>query len=204
RGPVATMLVQKGSLKVGDTLVAGSVSGRVRAMFDDKGERVKRAEPSMPVEVLGLSELPQAGDIFQVVENEKLARQVAALRQAERRQEELKAPGKTSLDDLFKQMEAGEVKELNLVVKGDVQGSVEALRTALEQLSTSEVKLSIIHTGVGAITETDVMLAAASKAIIIGFNVRPDTNTRKAAEEAGVEIRLYRVIYEVIDEVKAA
>ncbi|WP_406678421.1 translation initiation factor IF-2 [Moorella sp. ACPs] len=204
RGPVATMLVQKGTLKVGDNLVAGAVYGRVRALFDDKGERVKSAEPSMPVEVLGLSELPQAGDIFQVVEDEKLARQIAALRQEERRQEEFKAASKTSLDDLFKQMEAGEVKELNLVVKGDVQGSVEALRTALEQLSTSEVKVSIIHGGVGAITETDVMLAAASKAIIIGFNVRPDANARRAAEEAGVEIRLYRVIYEVIDEVKAA
>ncbi|MGI6284908.1 translation initiation factor IF-2 [Neomoorella humiferrea] len=204
RGPVATVLVQKGTLKVGDNLVAGAVYGRVRALFDDKGERVKSAEPSMPVEVLGLSDLPQAGDIFQVVEDEKLARQIAALRQEEHRQEEFKAAAKTSLDDLFKQMEAGEVKELNLVVKGDVQGSVEALRAALEQLSTSEVKVSIIHGGVGAITESDVMLAAASKAIIIGFNVRPDANARRAAEEAGVEIRLYRVIYEVIDEVKAA
>lgn len=201
---MATVLVQKGTLKVGDNLVAGAVYGRVRALFDDKGERVKSAEPSMPVEVLGLSDLPQAGDIFQVVEDEKLARQIAALRQEEHRQEEFKAAAKTSLDDLFKQMEAGEVKELNLVVKGDVQGSVEALRAALEQLSTSEVKVSIIHGGVGAITESDVMLAAASKAIIIGFNVRPDANARRAAEEAGVEIRLYRVIYEVIDEVKAA
>jgi len=204
RGPVATMLIQKGTLKIGDTLVAGSVAGRVRAMFDDQGVRVKSAEPAMPVEVLGLSELPQAGDIFQVVEDEKLARQIATLRQEEHRREELKAAGKTSLDDLFKQMEAGAVKELNLVVKGDVQGSVEALRASLEQLSTSEVKVNLLHGGVGAITETDVMLAAASRAIIIGFNVRPDANTRKAAEEAGVEIRLYRVIYEVIDEVKAA
>ncbi|WP_277999021.1 translation initiation factor IF-2 [Moorella sulfitireducens (nom. illeg.)] len=204
RGPVATMLVQKGTLKVGDNLVAGSVYGRVRALFDDKGERVKSAEPSMPVEVLGLAELPQAGDIFQVVEDEKLARQVASLRHEEKRQEEFKAANKTSLDDLFKQMEAGEVKELNLVIKGDVQGSVEALRAALEQLSTAEVKVSIIHGGVGAITESDVMLAAASRAIIIGFNVRPDANARKAAEEAGIEIRLYRVIYEAIDEVKAA
>jgi len=204
RGPVATMLVQKGTLKVGDNVIAGSVYGRVRALFNDKNERVNSAEPSMPVEVLGLSELPQAGDIFQVVEEEKLARQVSSLRQEKRRQEELKAASKTSLDDLFKQMEAGEVKELNLVVKGDVQGSVEALRSALEQLSTSEVKVNLLHGGVGAISETDVMLAAASRAIIIGFNVRPDANTRKAAEEAGVEIRLYRVIYEVIDDVKAA
>lgn len=204
RGPVATMLVQKGSLKVGDNLIAGSVYGRVRAMFNDKSERVNSAGPSMPVEVLGLSELPQAGDIFQVVEEEKFARQVSMLRQTERRQEELKSAGKTSLEDLFKQMEGGDTKDLNLVVKGDVQGSVEALRSALEQLSTSEVKVNIIHGGVGAITETDVMLAAASKAIIVGFNVRPDANTRKAAEEAGVEIRLYRVIYEAIDEIKAA
>ncbi len=205
RGPVATMLVQKGTLKIGDNLVAGSVYGRVRAMVDDRGERVNSAPPSTPVEVLGLSDLPEAGDIFQVVEDEKLARQIASSRQEEKRQEELKAASKTTLDDLFKQMEAGEVKELNLVIKGDVQGSVEALRGALEQLSTSEVKVNLLHGGVGAITETDVMLAAASKAIIIGFNVRPEANNvRKAAEEAGVEIRLYRVIYEVIDDVRAA
>lgn len=204
RGPVATMLVQKGTLKIGDNLVAGSVYGRVRAMIDDRGERVNSAPPSTPVEVLGLSDLPEAGDIFQVVEDEKLARQIASSRQEEKRQEELKVASKTSLDDLFKQMEAGEFKELNLVIKGDVQGSVEALRGALEQLSTNEVKVNLLHGGVGAITETDVMLAAASKAIIIGFNVRPEANVRKAAEEAGVEIRLYRVIYEVIDDVKAA
>ena len=204
RGPVATMLVQKGTLKVGDNLVAGTACGRVRAMVDDRGERVNSAPPSTPVEVLGLSELPEAGDVFQVVEDEKLARQIAASRQEEKRQEEMKVAGKTSLDDLFKQMEAGEVKELNLVIKGDVQGSVEALRSALEQLSTNEVKVNLLHGGVGAITETDVMLAAASRAIIIGFNVRPEANVRKAAEEAGVEIRLYRVIYEVIDDVRAA
>ncbi|BCV21134.1 translation initiation factor IF-2 [Moorella sp. Hama-1] len=204
RGPVATMLVQKGTLKVGDNLVAGAASGRVRAMVDDRGERVNSAPPSTPVEVLGLSELPEAGDIFQVVEDEKLARQIATSRQEEKRQEEMQVAGKTSLDDLFKQMEAGEVKELNLVIKGDVQGSVEALRSALEQLSTSEVKVNLLHGGVGAITETDVMLAAASRAIIIGFNVRPEANVRKAAEEAGVEIRLYRVIYEVVDDVRAA
>ncbi|MGI9860361.1 translation initiation factor IF-2 [Moorella naiadis] len=204
RGPVATMLVQKGTLKVGDNLVAGAVSGRVRAMVDDRGERVNSAPPSTPVEVLGLSELPEAGDVFQVVEDEKLARQIATSRQEEKRQEEMQVAGKTSLDDLFKQMEAGEVKELNLVIKGDVQGSVEALRSALEQLSTKEVKVNLLHGGVGAITETDVMLAAASRAIIIGFNVRPEANVRKAAEEAGVEIRLYRVIYEVVDDVRAA
>ncbi|NLW06897.1 MAG: translation initiation factor IF-2, partial [Clostridia bacterium] len=169
RGPVATMLVQKGTLKIGDNVIAGSVYGRVRAMFNDRGERVNSAGPSTPVEVLGLSELPQAGDIFQVVEEEKFARQVSLLRQEERRQEELKAASKVSLDELFKQMEAGEVKELNLIVKADVQGSVEALHSALEELSTNEVKVNLLHGGVGAITESDVMLAAASKAIIIGF-----------------------------------
>ncbi|MDK2820565.1 MAG: translation initiation factor [Clostridia bacterium] len=204
RGPVATMLVQKGTLKIGDNLVAGSVYGRVRAMNNDKGERIESAPPSMPVEVLGLSDLPEAGDIFQVIEDEKLARQIAELRQEERREKELKASSKTSLDDLFKQLEAGEVKELNLIIKADVQGSVEALRSVLERQSTDEVKVNLIHGGVGAITETDVMLAAASKAIIIGFNVRPEASVRKAAEDAGVEIRLYRVIYEAVNDVKAA
>lgn len=203
RGPVATVLVQKGTLKVGDNIVAGSVYGRVRAMFDDRGNRVNEAPPSMPVEILGLDNVPEAGDIFQVVEDEKLARQIAEQRQIEKRQKELQVAGKTSLEEIFKQME-GQVKELKLILKGDVQGSVEALRNALERLSTDEVRVSLIHTGVGAITETDVMLAAASNALIIGFQVRPDANARKAAESTGVEIRLYRVIYEVLDDIKAA
>ncbi|MGI9952027.1 translation initiation factor IF-2 [Moorellaceae bacterium AZ2] len=204
RGPVATVLVQKGTLKVGDNLVAGSVFGRVRAMFDDRGNRVTAAPPSTPVEILGLDEVPEAGDIFQVVEDEKLARQIAEQRQIEKRQKDLQAAGKTSLDEIFKQMEAGQAKELKLIVKADVQGSVEALRNALERLSTDEVKVVLIHSGVGAITETDVMLAAASNAVILGFQVRPDANARKAAENAGVEIRLYRIIYEVLDDIKLA
>ncbi|MGB9660485.1 MAG: translation initiation factor IF-2 [Moorellaceae bacterium] len=203
RGPVATVLVQKGTLRVGDNLVAGSVYGRVRAMFDDRGNRVDQATPSMPVEILGLDDVPEAGDIFQVVEDEKLARQIAEQRQMEKRQKELQVVGKASLEEIFKQME-GQVKELKVILKADVQGSVEALRSALERLSTEEVKVSLIHTGVGAITETDVMLAAASHALIIGFQVRPEANARKAAESAGVEIRLYRVIYEVLDDIKAA
>ncbi|SMB95562.1 bacterial translation initiation factor 2 (bIF-2) [Thermanaeromonas toyohensis ToBE] len=204
RGPVATVLVQKGTLKVGDTLVAGSVYGRVRAMLDDRGNRVQEAPPSTPVEILGLNDVPEAGDIFQVVEDEKLARQVAEERLIEKRQKELQVAAKTSLDEIFKQMEAGQLKELKVILKADVQGSVEALRNSLERLSNEEVKVNIIHSGVGAITETDVMLAAASKAIIIGFQVRPDANARKAAEGTGVEIRLYRVIYEVLDDIKAA
>ncbi|MBE3581591.1 MAG: translation initiation factor IF-2 [Thermoanaerobacteraceae bacterium] len=204
RGPVATVLVQKGTLKVGDNLVAGSVFGRVRAMFDDRGNRVTAAPPSMPVEILGLDEVPEAGDIFQVVEDEKLARQIAEQRQIEKRQKDLQAGGKTSLEEIFKQMDAGQAKELRLIVKADVQGSVEALRNALERLSTDEVKVVLIHSGVGAITESDVMLAAASNAVIVGFQVRPDANARKAAENAGVEIRLYRIIYEVVDDIKAA
>ncbi|MDN5346689.1 MAG: translation initiation factor [Clostridia bacterium] len=204
RGPVATMLIQKGTLRVGDVLVAGTCYGRVRAMVDDQGQKVKEAGPSKPVEVLGLSEVPEAGDIFQVLDDEKMAREIAEQRRINKRQEEMKNAVKTSLDEVFKKLETGEVKELNLVIKGDVQGSVEAMRHSLQQLSTDEVKVNIIHSGVGAITETDVMLAVASKAVIIGFNVRPDANGRKAAEEAGIEIRLYRVIYEMIDDVRAS
>ncbi|MBO8167746.1 MAG: translation initiation factor IF-2 [Thermoanaerobacteraceae bacterium] len=203
RGPVATMLVQKGTLKIGDSLVVGSIYGKVRAMMDHKGKRVKEAGPSTPVEVLGLSDLPEAGEIFQVMD-EKTARSLAEKRQEIKREEELQRKSKVSLDNLFSNLESGKVKELNIVVKGDVQGSVEALSQSLEQASTDEVKVNIIHKGVGAISETDVMLASASKAIIIGFNVRPDTNARKAAEQENIDIRLYRVIYEAIDDVKAA
>lgn len=203
RGPVATMLVQKGTLKIGDSLVVGSTYGKVRAMMDHKGKRVKEAGPSTPVEVLGLSDLPEAGEIFQVMD-EKTARFLAEKRQEIKREEELQRKSKVSLDNLFSTLESGKVKELNIVVKGDVQGSVEALSQSLEQASTDEVKVNIIHKGVGAISETDVMLASASKAIIIGFNVRPDTNARKAAEQENIDLRLYRVIYEAIDDVKAA
>ncbi|KKM11903.1 translation initiation factor IF-2, partial [Clostridiales bacterium PH28_bin88] len=204
RGPVATVLVQKGTLRVGDGLVVGTTYGKVRAMMDYKGARIKEAGPSVPVEVLGLSEVPQAGDVFQVVTDEKQAREVAGHRQNIKREEDFQRAKPVNLDDLFKRMDAGEAKELNIVLKADVHGSVEAVRQSLERLSTDEVKVNIIHGGVGAITETDVMLAAASNAIIIGFNVRPDANTRKAAENEQVDIRLYRIIYEAIDDVRAA
>lgn len=204
RGPVATVLVQNGTLNIGDTVIAGAAVGRVRAMMDDKGRRIKKAGPSTPVEVIGFSEVPAAGDIFIVTEDEKLARSIASRRQTRKRDEELKTTNKVSLEDLFKHIQEGQIKELGIIVKADVQGSVEALRQALERLNTGEVKVNIIHGGVGAIRETDVMFASASNAIIIGFNVRPDVNARKAAESEKVDIRLYRVIYDAIEDVKAA
>lgn len=204
RGPVATVLVQNGSLRVGDVLVAGSAFCRVRAMIDYKGRRVKKAVPSTPVEVLGFSEVPQAGDLFYQVTEEKVARQIADKRYERKRQEDLKIPGRLTLDEVFNRIQEGTVKELPLIVKGDVQGSVEAMVQALERLSTDEVKVNLIHHGAGAITETDVMLASASNAIIIGFNVRPDVNARKAAEREMVDVRTYQVIYEAIEDVKLA
>lgn len=204
RGPVATVLVQKGTLKIGDNLVIGSVYGKVRAMFDDKGRKIKEAPPSTPVEVLGLASVPEPGDIFDVVEDEKLAKTIAAQREIDKKQQEFKEASQIRLEDIFKQMNADGLKELNLVLKSDVHGSAEALRQSLERLNTDEVKVNIIHNGVGAISEADVMLAAASQAIIIGFNVRPDSNARRAAETENVEIRLYRIIYEVIEDIKAA
>ncbi|MCL5780371.1 MAG: translation initiation factor IF-2 [Firmicutes bacterium] len=204
RGPVATVLVQNGTLNVGDTIVVGHVSGRVRAMIDDKGRRVKKAGPSTPVEILGLSDVPEAGDILVAVEDEKLAREVAEKRQIRKREEILKSTTKISLDDLFKHIQEGQIKELPIIVKADVQGSIEALAQALEKLTTDEVKVNLIHSGVGAINETDIMLASASNAIVIGFNVRPDANARKIAEAEKIDIHLYRVIYEVIDDVKKA
>lgn len=205
RGPVATVLVQNGTLKVGDMLIAGTAFGKVRAMMDFTGNRVKKAGPSDPVQVLGFSEVPEAGEQFVALEDEKKARQIADKRQARKREEELKATtSKVSLDDLFNQIKEGQVKELSIIIKADVQGSVEALKSSLEKLSTEEVKVNIIHGGVGAINETDIMLASASNAIVIGFNVRPDANARKAAENEKVDVRLYRVIYEAIDDIKAA
>jgi translation initiation factor IF-2 len=204
RGPVANVLVQNGSLNIGDTILAGAAFGRVRAMMDDKGRRIKKAGPSTPVEVIGFSDVPLAGDIFMAVEDEKLARTIVSRRQTKKREEELKTTNRVSLEDLFKHIQEGQIKELGIIVKADVQGSVEALRQALERLNTGEVKVNIIHGGVGAITETDVMFASASNAIIIGFNVRPDVNARKAAESEKVDVRLYRVIYDAIEDVKAA
>ncbi|HWJ03897.1 MAG TPA: translation initiation factor IF-2, partial [Verrucomicrobiae bacterium] len=204
RGPVATVLVQKGTLEIGDILVAGTAYGKVRAMVDDKGRRIKKAGPSTPVEVLGLSEVPMAGDAFNAVEDDKIAKVVVASRQDDRKAEEAKRNVKVSLEDLFEKIKEGQVKELNVIIKADVQGSIEALRQSLERLSTAEVRVNPIHGGVGAISETDVMLAAASNAIIIGFNVRPDAHSKGTAERQGVDIRLYRVIYDAIEDVKAA
>ncbi|SMP10231.1 bacterial translation initiation factor 2 (bIF-2) [Desulfurobacterium pacificum] len=204
RGPVATLLVQSGTLRVGDPIVAGLYAGKVRAMFDDKGKPVKEAGPSMPVEVLGLEGVPLAGDKFYVVKDEKTARKIAEKRQELARESALEKEKRVSLEELFAQMQAGEVKELNIVLKADAQGSIEAIRKSLEELSNEEVKVNIIHAGVGPITENDVMLAAASNAIVIGFNVRPDSAARKAVEKEKVDVRTYRVIYDIVDEVKKA
>ena len=205
RGPVAMVLVQEGTLNIGDPIVAGSSFGRIRAMMDDKGRRVKKAGPSKPVEILGLSEVPAAGESFYVAANEKQARQLAESVVAQSRKDMLKdTPQKVSLDDLFSQIQSGNVKELNIVVKADVQGSVEAVKQSLEKLSNEEVRIRIIHGGVGAITESDVMLATASNAIIIGFNVRPEPSAKAFADEEKVDVRLYRVIYNAIEDITAA
>ena len=205
RGPVATVLVQNGTLQAGDPIVAGAAYGKIRAMTDDKGRRVKKAGPSTPVEILGLSEVPSAGDSFYVAENDKQARQVAESIIAKNRENMIKeTPQKVSLDDLFSQIQSGNMKELNIVVKADVQGSVEAVRQSLERLSNEEVRVRIIHGGVGAITESDVMLASASNAIIIGFNVRPEPAAKAFADEEKVDVRLYRVIYNAIEDITAA
>ncbi len=204
RGPVATVLIKNGTLKVGDPLLAGPVSGRVRAMFDDKGKQVKAAPPSMPVEVLGFSNVPNAGDFVQVLEDEKEARQIAERRKEYLQEKSLNADSRVSLEDLYKQIQQGEIKELNVIIKADVQGSIEALRDSFLKLGNEEVSVKIIHSGVGAISETDVNLASASNAVIIGFNVRPDSMARKTAEKEKVEIRTYRVIYQAIEDLKDA
>ena len=205
RGPVATVLVQNGTLKVGDVIIAGVALGRVRAMVDHTGRRVKKAGPSTPVEVLGFSEVPAAGELFYAVQDDKVARNIVSKRQVKKREEDLKSTApRVTLEDLFKYIQEGQVKELCVIIKSDVQGSTEALKQSLERLSTDEVKVNIIHGGVGAITETDIMLASASNAIIIGFNVRPDVNARRIAESEKVDIRLYTVIYNAIEDVKAA
>jgi len=204
RGPVATVLVQKGTLRVGDPILAGTAWGRVRAMMNDRGKVVRAAGPSMPVEVLGFSEVPQAGDTLRVMEDDKAARQLARERQEERREQELAKTARISLDDLYDRIQEGEIKELNIIVKADVQGSVEALKQSLEKLSDDKVRLNVIHGAAGAITESDIMLAAASNAIIIGFNVRPEPTAKKEAEREGVDIRLYRVIYEALEDMEAA
>ncbi len=203
RGPVATVLVQDGVLEVGDPIICGSVFGKVRAMLDEHGKRLKKASPSTPVEVLGLTGVPQAGDSFMVVKDEKLSRQIAAKRGEKLREASLRKTQKVSLDDLFKHIQDKAV-DLNVIIKADVQGSAEALAESLLKIEHEKVNIRIIHKAVGAINESDVMLASASNAIIIGFNIRPEPNARKLAERERVDIRLYRVIYEILEDIKAA
>jgi translation initiation factor IF-2 len=203
RGPVATALIQAGTLKDGDAVVVGSHAGRVRAMFSDRGKKIQKALPSDPVEILGLSGVPQAGDALQVVADERKARQIATVR-AERDRLKAKAAARVTLEELHKQIVSGEVKELRLILKADVQGSVEALTESLERLSSDEVKLKVIHGSVGAVTESDVMLASASNAIVLGFNVKADPKATSQAQAEGVDVRNYNVIYDVINDVKAA
>ena len=204
RGPVASLLVQNGTLKVGDSIIVGNTYGRIRAMFDDKGKNIKSAGPSIPVEILGLSEVPAAGDRFNVVKDEKTARNMADKRKEKLRAERIQSSNRVSLEDLYNQIQEGKVKELDVIVKADVQGSVEAVTQSLEKLSTDCVKVRVIHGAVGAISETDVTLSAASNAIIIGFNVRPSNNASVLAEKEGVTVRTYRVIYDALDDIKAA
>ena len=204
RGPVATVLVQNGTLKQGDIIVTGTAVGRVRAMLDDHGKKIKEAIPSTPVEIVGLSETPDGGDPFYVVEDERAARHVVEMRKQKIKDEANKARQRVNLEDLFSQIQQGDVKDLNIIVKADVQGSVEAVRQSLEKLSNEEVRVRVIHGAVGAITESDVTLASASNAIIVGFNVRPDVGGRNAAELNKVDMRMYRVIYEAIEEIEAA
>ena len=204
RGPVATVLIQKGTLKAGDSIVVGAAHGKVRAMTDDNGKRIYKAGPSTPVEVIGLSEVPDAGDMLVVTEDDKTARHIAQQRKERIRTTMLRSSQRVSLEDLFDQIKEGKVKDLNMIIKADVHGSVEAIRQSIEKLSNEEVRIKSIHGGVGAITETDVMLAAASNAIVIGFNVRPDSKAVQMASHEDVDIRTYRIIYDAINDLEAA
>ncbi|HLR61848.1 MAG TPA: translation initiation factor IF-2 [Lentibacillus sp.] len=204
KGPVATLLIQNGKLHVSDSVVVGNTFGRVRAMVNDEGRRVKEADPSTPVEITGLNGVPQAGDQFLVFKDEKKARQVGEARQEKHIRENRSESTKVSLDDLFEQIKQGEMKEINVVIKADVQGSAEAMASSLEKIDVEGVNIRIIHTGVGAIKESDIILASASNAIVIGFNVRPDANAKKAAESEKVDVRLHRVIYKAIEEIESA
>ncbi len=204
RGAVATLLVQNGTLKPGDIVVAGTAVGRVRVMLDDKGRKVKAAGPSVPVEITGLAEVPQAGDIFNAVNDERLARELVEQRKTKEKEEQFKQYEKVTLDNLFDSLKSGELKELNIVLKADVQGSVEAVKQSLVKLSNDEVVVKVIHSGVGAINESDIMLANASNAIVVGFNVRPNPVASENAERDGVEIRTYRIIYDAIEEIQSA
>lgn len=204
RGPVATVLIQKGALRIGEAFVAGIHYGRVRAMFDDHGRKVTKVGPSTPVEVLGFADVPEAGDTFTVVEDERKARHISSVRQEKQRTKQLTQTGRVTLDDLYRRISAGEVKELNLIIKGDVQGSVEALWDAFSKLSSEKVRLRLIHGSTGGITESDIMLASASNAIVIGFNVRPMAKAAELAAQEQVDMRLYTVIYEAISDVEKA
>jgi translation initiation factor IF-2 len=205
RGPVATVLVQEGTLKVGDSFVCGVFQGRVRAMIDDRGRKIENAPPALPVEILGFQGVPQAGESFVALNDEAKARQVTEYRQTKQRESELVKTSKVSLEDLYDQIKTGDVKELRIVLKADVQGSVEALTDAMNRLSNNdEVKLRVIHGSVGGITESDVLLAAASNAIVIGFNVRPETKAANLAAQEGVDVRLYTIIYEALADIKSA
>lgn len=204
RGPVATVLVQNGTLKVGDIVIAGMSEGRVRAMNNDKGKQVKKAGPSIPVEILGLSDVPEGGDLFYVVDDERKAREVVENRKFQAKQERLKATTAVSLDNLFEQIEAGKMKDLNIIVKADVNGSVEAVKQSLERIANDEVQVKVIHGAVGAINESDVLLASASNAIIVGFNVRPTPGAVDAAASSDVDMRMYRVIYDAIEDIEKA
>ena len=204
QGPVATLLVQNGTLHKGDCLIAGTAVGRVRTMRDDKGREITEAGPSTPVEITGLTEVPEAGELFEAVEDEKLARELADKRMTEAKERQFAAYTKVTLDNLFDQMAANDMKELPIVVKADVQGSAEAVKQSLEKISNEEVRVRVIHAGVGAISKSDVSLADASNAIIIGFNVRPDAVAKAEAEQTGVEMRMYRVIYDAINDVSDA
>ena len=204
RGPIMTVLVQNGTLKLGDIIIAGSAVGRVRTMINDKGQRVTTAGPSTPVEISGLSEVPSAGDVFNAVSDERMARELAEERRISQASNAMPGAKKVSLEDLFSQIQAGEMKTLNLIVKADVQGSAEAVKTSLEKISNDEVRVKVIHSAVGAINESDVMLAATSGAIIVGFNVRPDNAARDSAVRSNVDMRMYRVIYDCINEIEAA
>ncbi len=204
RGPIATMLVQNGTLNVGDIIVAGTTVGRVRAMMNDKGQRVKTAGPSVPVEITGLDDVPTGGDVFNAVSDERLARELVEQRKTAQKEERFNSRTKVTLDNLFDQMRLDDMKELKIIVKADVQGSVEAVRQSLEKLTNEEIRVNVIHSGVGAIRESDVMLASASNAIIVGFNVRPDPVAEENAKRDGVDMRLYRIIYDCIEEIEAA
>lgn len=204
KGPVATLLVQNGTLHAGDTIVAGSAVGRIRVMSDDRGRRITEAGPSVPVEIMGLDEVPQAGDIFDAVSDERLARELVEQRKQEAKEEQFNQFQKVTLDNLFSSINAGKIKTLNIIVKADVQGSVEAVKQSLEKLSNDEVAVKVIHGGVGAVSESDIMLASASNAIIVGFNVRPDPVAAEIAERDGIDMRMYRIIYDCIEEIESA